>query len=190
MFRLLAKLVSVAGRTALFLAVCLLIPLGCGKGQIETAAPASAAEAGPTLDIVEPRVQLMPGMGAVYLRVVNSGASSDRLLAVETPIAEVTEAHESVDEDGVMRMVPHPNGFEVPAGSSVDLAPGGKHVMLIDPRDLEEGETTVPLTLRFETSGTIEVVAEAVTLGMEADETHEGMHGEAEHDAAHGESKH
>lgn len=163
-------------------AMLLISSLACGgdRGEPSTppaSLPASTADAAPALEVLEPRVQLMPGMGAVYLRIVNSGDAADRLVAVETPIADVAETHESVEEDGVMRMVAHPQGFEIPAGGSVDLAPGGKHVMLIDPRSLAEGEETVPLTLRFESSEAIEVAAPVSTLGtMMADaEAHHGM---------------
>lgn len=43
-----------------------------------------------------------------------------------------------------------PDGFDIPAGGSVALAPGGKHVMLMNVKQpLIEGES-IAITLRFE----------------------------------------
>jgi copper(I)-binding protein len=99
---------------------------------------------------------MMPGgMGAVYLLIQNPGGEADRLLAVSTPAAAVAEIHESLEEDGMMRMVAHPDGFEVPAGSSVELAPGGKHIMLLK----ASAEGSMTLTLHFEKAGEVTVEA-------------------------------
>jgi copper(I)-binding protein len=122
---------------------------GCEKPE---AAPGA-------LEIREPRASLMQEMGVVYLTVVNPGPESDRLLRVETGAARVAEMHESLHENGVVRMVARPEGFEVPAGGTLELGPGGKHIMLVEPRELQEAAGTVPLTLHFERAGAIEVRA-------------------------------
>ena len=141
---------------------------GCGQ---PAAAPGK-------LEIREPRASLMAEMGVVYLTVVNPGPESDRLLRVETGAARAAETHESLHENGVVRMVARPEGFEVPAGGTLELGPGGKHIMLIEPRALQEAAGTIPLTLHFERAGAIEV--QAVLPGME-----EMDHGE--HSMDHGE---
>ena len=69
-------------------------------------------------------------------------------------------------EDGVMRMVAYPGGFDVPPRGTLKLEPGGKHVMLIEPR-LPEGRSSLPLVLHFERGGKIEVEAELVEIGMD-----------------------
>jgi len=117
------------------------------------------------LEIREPRATLMPEMGAVYLTVVNPGAESDRLLRVETAAARAAETHESLEENGVMRMVAHPDGFEVPAGGTLELAPGGKHIMLLEPKAPQDAAGTIPLTLHFEHAGAIEVQAVRSAMG-------------------------
>lgn len=121
--------------------------------------------AAPGLEIREPRATLMPEMGAVYLTVVNPGAESDRLLRVETAAARAAETHESLEENGVMRMVAHPDGFEVPAGGTLELAPGGKHIMLLEPKAPQDAAGTIPLTLHFEHAGAIEVQAVRSAMG-------------------------
>ena len=71
------------------------------------------------------------------------------LVAAASPVAKVVEIHEMKQQGGVMRM----NAVErvaLPAGKTVELGPGGFHVMLMGlTQPLKEGDT-VPLTLTFE----------------------------------------
>lgn len=148
-------------RLCLGLAV-LAVAGGCGQPATETpeaaATPAATAAAG--LEIRDPQASLTPGgTGAVYLTVANPGPEGDRLLRVETGAARAAETHESLEDGGVVRMVARPEGFEVPAGGTLELAPGGKHIMLIDPQAPQDGAGAIPLTLHFERAGAIEVQA-------------------------------
>jgi len=96
---------------------------------------------------------LVGGTGAAFLTIVNPTDTADRLIAVSSPVARVGEMHETINDGGVMRMIPQPDGFEIPAKSMVTLEPGGKHVMLIDlVAPLEIGQT-FDLTLTFEQAG-------------------------------------
>ncbi len=150
--------------------------LACGPSGEGTRSAAPAVEPTPP-EILEPRAHVTPGgTGAVYFSIRNPGGEADRLTSIETAAARAAEMHETVEEDGVVRMVPHPEGFEIPAGSTVALEPGGKHVMLIEPR-LEEGAATIPLTLHFERAGTLEVEAPLKEMGAMDHEgmDHEGM---------------
>ena len=70
------------------------------------------------------------------------------LVAVTSPVAKVVEIHSMAHEGGVMKMRAI-SALPVPAGKTVDLAPGGYHVMLMDlVQPLKEGDK-VPLTLTF-----------------------------------------
>ena len=170
----------------------MLLTVGCGApasddtpstdAAPEAAAPPAEAAA---LEVREARANLLPnGMGAVYFEVVNGTAESDRLVGVETDAAENAEMHESVDEDGVMRMVPHPDGFEIAAGETLSFAPGGRHVMLIDTQ-VADGAASIDLILTFEQAGHLAVTAALSTPGGEMESVdhgeHEGMdHGDQE----------
>ena len=71
-------------------------------------------------------------------------------------MAGIVELHEMRMDGNVMKMRAVP-GIDIPAGTKVELKPGGYHVMLIELKDpLAEGRE-FPLTLEFEKSGTIEV---------------------------------
>ncbi len=95
--------------------------------------------------------------GAGYLTITNRGSQADRLVSASSPVARTTELHTHMREGEVMRMRPVQGGIEIPPGQSVTLRPGGLHVMLIGlSQPLRQGET-VPLTLRFERAGEVQV---------------------------------
>lgn len=72
-----------------------------------------------------------------------------RLVEARSPVAALVEIHEMTMTDNVMRMRAV-SGVDLPAGKTVDLSPGGFHVMLMDLRQqLKEGDS-VPLTLVLE----------------------------------------
>lgn len=92
-----------------------------------------------------------------YLTLTNAGSKADTLVGGSTPLAERIEIHQMSIEGGVARMRPLPDGLEVPAGSSVDLAPGGTHLMLIKPsRPFAEGDR-IEATLEFARAGSVRV---------------------------------
>jgi copper(I)-binding protein len=97
------------------------------------ASSAAAEKATASIRVVQPWVWATPNprLAAAYFTLQNSGDREVTLLSVSGAVAERVELHESVEQDGVVRMVPHPEGFEVPAGGVLKLERGGKHVMLI-----------------------------------------------------------
>ena len=95
---------------------------------------------------------------AAYLSIANKGGEDDVLVEARSPMAERVEIHDMTMEDMVMRMRKL-DSLPVAAGASVELAPGGKHIMLIGlAGSLEEGES-LPLTLVFEKAGEIGIEA-------------------------------
>jgi len=65
-------------------------------------------------------------------------------------VAGVTEVHEMKMEGDIMKMRALPGGLDLPAGKTVELAPGGYHVMLMDLKTGLAKDSTVPLTLVFQ----------------------------------------
>ncbi|RFC65268.1 copper chaperone PCu(A)C [Fulvimarina endophytica] len=120
-----------------------------------------------------------------YLTLDNRGSSEDRLLGGSSPVASDVQIHEMSMDDGVMKMRQITDGLAVPAGEAVELSPGGYHLMLMDLSEpLKEG-ARVPLTLRFEKAGDVEVELAVEAMGAKAPqgESHEMHHG-----AAHGDT--
>lgn len=85
--------------------------------------------------------------GACYLTLTAS--ADDRLVGVETPLADRAEIHTMDMTGGVMRMRKLEDGLALPTATAVALKPGAEHLMLIAPKQqLAEGGS-VPLTLNF-----------------------------------------
>ncbi len=97
-------------------------------------APQGDASAGGIhISNVRARPVPMPGGNtAVFLTIANHGDQPDRLVNALSDAAEVVELHETVKDGDMMRMVHMPEGFELPPGETVELMPGGKHVMLLN----------------------------------------------------------
>ena len=97
--------------------------------------------------------------GGVYLRIENASNQPDRLIGVESDLADVTSLHTIIRDGDVIKMRPVQSGIEVPANGHIVLAPGGNHVMLIGLRQQLVQESTVPLVLVFEHAGRVEIEA-------------------------------
>jgi copper(I)-binding protein len=79
-----------------------------------------------------------------FMRLTADGAT--RLLRAESPAAGITEVHEMKMEGDVMRMRAVPV-LDLPAGKTVELKPGGFHLMFMDLKAPLASGTQVPLTL-------------------------------------------
>lgn len=91
---------------------------------------------------------------AVYVTIVNNAAEADRLLSISTPAAARAELHQSVVEGGVMKMQPKGHAESLP-GATLEMSPGGVHIMLMGlSAPLKEGGS-VEVTLTFENAGQI-----------------------------------
>jgi copper(I)-binding protein len=64
-----------------------------------------------------------------------------------------------------MTMRPVKDGLPIPAGKSVSLAPGGYHLMLMDLKaPLKKGDK-IPVTLKFEKAGDVNVTLDVRDIG-------------------------
>ncbi|WP_226627990.1 copper chaperone PCu(A)C [Alloyangia pacifica] len=98
-------------------------------------------------------------VGGGFFTVTNAGPEDDRLIAASTSPerADHMEIHEMAMDGQVMKMRELPDGLPIPAGETVELKPGGYHLMLMGLKQpLVMGEQ-VTITLIFEKAGTIEV---------------------------------
>lgn len=116
------------------------------------------------------------GAGGGYVTITNEGDTPDRLVAVRGDFPRV-EVHEVVEVDDVMRMQELEEGLEIPAGATVNLEPGGYHVMFMGLSEPFEVGDEIPVTLVFEQAGEIEVMFNVEARGGEAMETDHGEHG-------------
>lgn len=111
--------------------------------------------------------------GGGFMVIKNNGRVADRLVAVASPVA-TAGLHSMSMQGGVMRMRPVTGGLAIPAGGTLELLPGGYHIMLTGLKAPLTLGRVVPLTLRFQRAGTITVQlkVESVGYGMEGGHDH------------------
>ena len=64
-----------------------------------------------------------------YLTIANHGAGADRLLSIATPSAAMAHLHQTTESDGVISMTAV-ESLDLAPGGTVEMAPGGLHIML------------------------------------------------------------
>jgi periplasmic copper chaperone A len=104
-------------------------------------------------------------IGGGYLTIENKGSAPDKLIGVSGDIAGKIEVHEMAMNDGVMKMRPLDKGLAIEPGKTVQLAPGGYHLMMMDLKNpLKQGDR-VPVTLEFEKAGKVQVTLDVQAVG-------------------------
>ena len=112
----------------------------------------------------------VPGQRATgaFMQLASPGDSA--LVGVSSPVAKAAEIHSMAMDGGVMRMRAI-DSLPLPAGKTVELRPGGYHLMLLDiQQPLKEGET-VPVVLTFadpagrKTTQEVKATVRALTAG-------------------------
>lgn len=97
------------------------------------------------------------GMTAVYGTLTNDSSEDVVLIGGATDIAGVVEVHEMSMINGEMKMQEIDGGLLIPAGQSIELEPGGNHLMLMElTRDLLAGDE-INVTFSFDGAGDLVV---------------------------------
>jgi copper(I)-binding protein len=100
----------------------------------------------------------MPGQQVAggFMKIENKSGPADQLISASSPAAGEVQLHEMSMEGNVMKMR-QVKDIAVPAGGSVELKPGGLHLMFMNIKaPLTSGET-VPVKLKFAKAGEVEV---------------------------------
>ena len=91
----------------------------------------------------------VPGQKATGAFMQLTSLTDMALVGAASPAAKVVEIHQMKQEGGMMKM----NAVDrvaLPANKTVELKPGGYHIMMMDlTQPLRDGES-IPLTLTFE----------------------------------------
>ena len=104
--------------------------------------------------------------GAAYLSVTG-GDAPDQLVGVSAPVAAKAEVHESVTDNGIMKMRAAPS-VAVPARTTVTFMPGGYHVMLMGLKQPLVAGQSFPLTVSFAHAPPVTVEVKVQALGRAA----------------------
>jgi len=106
-------------------------------------------------------------VAGAFMSIENRGKEADRLVSASSPVAGVVEIHEMAMDSGMMKMRAI-KGVDVKPGATVDLKPGGYHVMLEDLKQpLKQGDQ-IPVLLTFEKAGTMEIKVKVEPMGAAA----------------------
>ena len=125
------------------------------------------------IEIEQPWARATPKgatIGAGYMKITNTGTEPDRLLGGSASFAGRLEVHSMTMEQGVMKMREMKDGLEIKPGETIELKPGGYHMMFVGLKEpLKQGED-LTVTLKFAKAGTVEVKypVEAVGAGAPA----------------------
>jgi copper(I)-binding protein len=131
-----------------------------------------------TIEIANPWMRATPKNSPVagaFMTIRNTGTAPDRLLGGSSPVAAQFEVHSMVMDGGVAKMRPVEGGLELKPGDTVELKPGGFHVMMMGlKQQLEKGQK-IKATLEFEKAGKVEVEYTVEGIGATSPASH--MHG-------------
>jgi copper(I)-binding protein len=90
-----------------------------------------------------------------YLTLSNNGAA-DQLISAASPVSAEVQLHTMMMDGNVMRMR-EVKQIEVPANGTVELKPGGLHLMFINIKAPLKAGDVIPVKLRFTKAGEVEV---------------------------------
>jgi copper(I)-binding protein len=97
---------------------------------------------------------LIPGqeVSAGYLTITNNGDQDERLVGFDSEAAEMVQLHESSMSNGMMSMK-HIESMVIPAGESVQLQPGGLHLMIMGADKEAFAGESIEVDLHFSSGG-------------------------------------
>ncbi len=113
-------------------------------------ASTSASESDTTIQIKQPWVRsTVPGQKVTGVFMQLTAEKDSKLVSVSSPEAERAEIHQmTMDDHHVMKMRAM-KSLTLPAGETVELKPGGYHIMLFDVKKQLKKDEEIDLTLKF-----------------------------------------
>ena len=102
---------------------------------------------------------------------ISSVGIADQLISGASPIADEIQLHTMSMDGNVMKMR-QVNSIEVPSNSSVELKPGGLHLMFIGIKSPLIGGAAVPVKLKFAKAGEVEIKLSVNAMATETSSTH------------------
>ena len=130
------------------------------------------------LEIQQPWARATPKgakTAAGYVAVKNTGSAPDRLTGGSLVGAGGAQVHEMMMDNGVMKMRAVPDGIEIKPGETVELKPGGLHLMFTDLKARLVKGQSVKGTLTFANAGTVDVEFAVEGVGATAGTAAHGM---------------
>lgn len=132
-----------------------------------------------------------------YLTITNTGSEDETLIGGTASFAEATQIHEMKMVDDVMKMRHLEPGLTIRAGETMELAPGGFHIMFTQlTQSLKDGQS-LSASLTFGNAGELPVTFEVIDRRKTDSDSHSNTdredshkhhktmnHGSTEHDSS------
>ena len=152
---------TMTGRLAVGAAFLILALTGCAGTGAGPAATQTAAAS--TLSITDAWVKAADtGMSAAFGILKNAGTKDVTVVSAASPAASMLQLHDTVSNDaGEMVMQEKKSGFVVPAGGTLELAPGGNHIMLMELTSPIKAGDEAAFTLTLSDGSTLDFTAVA-----------------------------
>ncbi len=141
-----------------------------GAPAAATPAAGSTVKAG-DLTIETPWLRATPNGAKVaggYVRITNTGSTPDTLTGATVPFAKSSDIHSMSMEGGVMKMAPVSDGLTIKPGETVELKPGGYHLMFEGLTGAPKAGETIAGTLTFQRAGAVPVTFTVAPIGAGA----------------------
>lgn len=110
-------------------------------------------------------------VSAAYMTIENKG-ESDTLVSISSELAENVELHTTKVDDNSVATMEMIDILEVPSNKSIELKPGGMHIMLIGLKESLVGKESVDLKLVFDKAGEVEIQAPVKKSGQQDHKHH------------------
>jgi len=103
------------------------------------------------LEIVDAWIKNLPPsvpVRAGYMTIHNPGETAVSILSVRSDAFASVDIHQSMMQDGMMHMEPV-ESLSIAPGESVQLAPGGYHLMMMQPLQATRPGQEIEIVLQF-----------------------------------------
>ena len=124
---------------------------------------------------------------AAYMKIENHTGNVNKLVSVRSSAFERIEVHQTVEKDGMARMIKL-DTIEIAAEGEAVLKPGGMHLMLINPKKSINVGERVSMTLEFSNGGKT-IISAKVKKGSGDSRHHDDRHGHHDKEKQHDHSE-
>ncbi|MFT6557800.1 copper chaperone PCu(A)C [Sneathiella sp.] len=114
-------------------------------------------------------------VAGAFVTLHNMSKEDDRLIGATSKIAKRTEIHTTKMTDGVMKMIQVKEGITVKAGETVQMKPGSYHIMFMGLTEVLAEGKEIPVTLKFEKAGDVDILVSVKKAGSMGHGGHGGM---------------
>ena len=108
------------------------------------------------LDISDAWIKNLPPtipVRAGYMTIHNAQTHTLSIVAIHSDAFTSVEIHRTIEQDGMMRMEPVPS-LTIEPDSSVQLAPGGLHLMMMNPAEPTKPGDTLMIVIELDDGST------------------------------------